>query len=142
MQLLTSMENYPKIGVNIFLIKDGKILLGKRMKKTGYETWSLPGGHFEWGEKLEDCARRELEEETGIVCGNLEFLHLVNDPREDCHYVHINFLAKSWEGEPKLTEPENFSEWSWFDLNNLPDPVFIGHQKFLKAFKDKIFFVD
>ena len=33
---------YPKIGVNIFVIKDGKNLLGKRIGKTEYGTWCLP----------------------------------------------------------------------------------------------------
>lgn len=135
-------KTYPKIGVNVFVLKDGKLLLGKRIGKTGYGTWCLPGGHFEWGESLANAATRELEEETSIKSNNLQFLHLVNEPRKDTHYVHVDFLAKNWEGEPKVTEPEKFAEWNWFDLNNLPNPIFIGHQKLIPAFIQKITFQD
>lgn len=133
---------YPRIGVNVFVLKDGKVLLGKRIGKRGYGTWCLPGGHFEWGESLAGAAARELEEETSIKSDNLEFLHLVNDPQEETHYVHIDFFAKDWSGEPKVTEPDKFAEWKWFDLDDLPDPIFIGHQKLLPVFIKKIGFLD
>lgn len=136
------MDKFPKIGVNVFVIKDGKLLMGKRIGKTGYGTWCLPGGHFEWGESLASAAARELEEETSIKSNDLEFLHLVNEPRKDTHYVHIDFFAKNWQGEPKVTEPEKFTEWNWFDLNNLPDPIFGGHQKLISVFIQKITFQD
>lgn len=135
-------KTYPKIGVNVFVFKNGKVLLGKRIGKTGYGTWCLPGGHFECGESLIGAAKRELEEETSILSDDLEFLHLVNDPMENVHYVHIDFLAKNWEGEPKVMEPEKFAEWNWFDLNNLPEEIFIGHQKLIPAFIQKITFQD
>lgn len=135
-------KTYPKIGVNVFVLKDGKLLLGKRIGKTGYGTWCLPGGHFEIGESLAGAAARELEEETSIKSDDLQFLHLVNEPRQNTHYVHIDFLAKNWGGEPKVTEPEKFAEWNWFDLNNLLDPIFIGHQKLIPAFIQKITFQD
>lgn len=136
------MDKFPKIGVNVFVFKDGKLLLGKRIGKTGYGTWCLPGGHFEWGETLVGAAARELEEETSIQSEDLQFLHLVNEPRQDTHYVHIDFLAKNWHGEPKVMEPDKFAEWNWFDLNDLPDPIFVGHQKLIPAFMQKITFQD
>lgn len=126
----------------MFVFKNRKVLLGKRIGKTGYGTWCLPGGHFEYGESLIDAAKRELEEETSILADDLEFLHLVNDPMKNVHYVHIDFLAKKWAGEPKVTEPEKFAEWEWFDLNNLPKEIFIGHQKLIPAFVEKMGFVD
>lgn len=137
-----SQKLYPKIGVNVFAVKDGRILLGKRIGKRGNGTWGLPGGHLEYGESLADGAKRELEEETGLQARHLEFLHLVNDPTEESHYLHIDFLATKWEGEPKVTEPEKFAEWQWFDLEKLPEPIFIGHQKLIPAFRQKISFLD
>ena len=133
---------YPKIGVNVFVLRDGKILLGKRIGKTGYGTWCLPGGHFEYGESLAGAAERELEEETSIVSSHLRFLHLVNDPMEHAHYVHIDFIADEWTGEPRVTEPDKFAEWKFFDLNNLPTEIFIGHQKLIPAFMNSIAFID
>lgn len=131
-----------KIGVNVFLIKDGRILLGKRIGKTGYGTWCLPGGHLEYGESLGDAAKRELKEETGITAENVEFLHIINDVQYGDHYIHINFLAKNFEGEVKVTEPDKFSEWKWFSIDYLPENMFAGHQKFVPAYVKKRAFVD
>lgn len=132
----------PKIGVNVFVFKDNKILLGKRIGKTGYGTWCLPGGHFEWGESLTAAAKRELKEETGLVAKTIYFLHLINDPLDSTHYVHINFLAKTWKGKPKVTEPDKFETWKWFDLDKIPDDIFIGHKKFLPAYFEKVVIYD
>lgn len=132
----------PKIGVNVFVIQSNKLLLGKRIGKTGYGTWGLPGGHFELGESLIGAAKRELEEETSLISNELEFLHLVNDPREDSHYVHFSFLAKQWQGKPVVTEPDKFAEWKWFAFKALPEEIFIGHQKLIPAFLNKIVFID
>jgi 8-oxo-dGTP diphosphatase len=137
------LENQiPKIGVNVFVIKDNKILLGKRIGKTGFGTWCLPGGHFEFGESLIDAAKRELKEETGLSANKLEFLHLINDPLEKVHYVHINFIAKDFEGVPVVAEKDKFSEWTWFEIDNLPEPIFVGHKKFVPALLSKDIFID
>ena len=140
-------KKYPKIGINIFLFnKENKLLMGKRIGKTGFGSWCLPGGHFEWGESFEACAKRELKEETSIIGVNLKYLHLINDPKtntnDNTHYVHINFIAKKWHGSPKVTEPDKFEQWKWFDLDKLPKEVFIGQQKSILAFFKKHKYVD
>ncbi len=131
-----------KIGTNVFLIKDNKILLGKRIGKIGYGTWCLPGGHVEYGESLIDAARREVKEETGITLENLDFLHLINDHGKEAHYIHINFIAKDFYGEAKATEPDKFAEWKWFEINHLPEKIFFGHQKFIPAYLKGLIFID
>ena len=56
----------PKVGVGVAVVKDGKVLLGKRKNAHGEGTWSFPGGHLEYKESWEDCAIREtLEEKIG-----------------------------------------------------------------------------
>ena len=133
----TPEKPHIKIGVNVFLIRDNKILFGRRIGKTGYSTWCLPGGHLEYGESTVSGAKRELEEETGIKVQELEFLHIINDPHEDRHYIHINFLVKDFEGEPKVMEPDKFSEWKWFAPHALPDPIFDGHKNFVPTYINK-----
>lgn len=131
-----------RIGVNVFVFNtENKLLLGKRIGKVGYGTWCLPGGHFEFGEHLSEAAKRELKEETSLEASELEFIQMLNQPGTAVHYVHMNFLAKKWSGEPKLTEPNKFAEWKWFDLNNLPE-MFEGHEQFIPAFKEKIAYID
>ena len=60
------MENRPRIGVVVIIKKDNKILFGKRKGSHGEGSWSFPGGHLEFNENIEDCAVREVLEETGI----------------------------------------------------------------------------
>ncbi len=127
------------IGVNVFVVKNGKILLGKRKNVAGHGDWGLPGGHLEKNEKMEDGALRELEEETGLKA-NLKFINLTNGRGVEPQYIHVGFLAEKVIGKPQLKEPEKCSEWKWFDLNELPTNLFIGHKKSIKAFiKNKEF---
>lgn len=134
-------EKLIKIGVNTFLIKDNRILLGKRLSKAGFGTWGLPGGHPEPGEQLIEGAKRELYEETGIKAIKLEFLQLINNPEQDEHYIQINFMAKEWFGEPEVKEPDKCERWEWFDLENLPKEIFYGHKAFIPAYKQKVGFI-
>lgn len=49
------------------VIKDGKVLVAKRIKGGSLsEKWEFPGGKNRWGESLEDTLRREYEEELGV----------------------------------------------------------------------------
>ncbi len=56
----------PRVGVGILVIKEGKILLGQRKGAHGSGCYSPPGGHLEFKETVEQCAIRELIEETGL----------------------------------------------------------------------------
>ena len=50
----------PKVGLAVIVYKDGKILMGKRIGSHGVNTWSFPGGHLEFLETFEECAKREV----------------------------------------------------------------------------------
>ena len=136
-----------RIGVNMFVVRRGELLLGKRKGNNGGGFWGLPGGHLEYNESMEGCARRELQEETGLTAKKLTFLHAVNDSRQyenDRHYVHFCFLAHGVVGESKLMEPEKCYEWRWFDLKKLPKPeeIFVGHCRLIPAYLKKQVFLD
>jgi len=140
------MSEYVKfnVGTNVFVLRGNKLLLGKRKNVYGAGSWGLPGGHLEYKEDMKQAAQRELKEETGLEAVSFEFVNLVNDTRQDEHYLQVGFLAKdvASDAEPKLMEPDRCEEWKWFGLDNLPENIFVGHIEQIKAFKENNNFVD
>ncbi len=61
----------------------------------GKGTWSLPGGHLEFGETFEQCATREIAEETGLELEHVRYLTAVESmfAAERKHYVTIFMVA-------------------------------------------------
>jgi len=66
-------QNRPGVGVGVIIVKDNKVLLGKRKNAHGEGDWAFPGGHLEMNETWEDCVKREVMEETGIEIKNIRF---------------------------------------------------------------------
>jgi 8-oxo-dGTP diphosphatase len=137
-------DKYEKfhVGVNVFVIKNGQLLLGKRKNIYGSGSWNLPGGHLEKNEKMEDGALRELFEETGLKGERAVFLNLVNDIREDEHYLQIGFFVEDFSGEVQVSEPDRCERWEWFDFDDLPKEIFVAHKKQIASFFEKKNFVD
>jgi len=122
-----------RVGTSVLIFKDGKVLFGKRLHAHGDHTWAPPGGHLEFGESWEECARREAKEETGLELGALKFLTATNDIfiKENKHYITL-YLRAETTGEPQLLEPEKCAGWQWFDPAHLPTPLFIPIINLLK----------
>lgn len=122
-----SKENRPRVGLGVIVRKDGKVLMGKRKNAHGEGTWCFPGGHLEFGESWEECARREVREEVGVEVRELSLAHVTNDifSEEDKHYITL-FLVGDWvSGEVMLCEPDKNEQWGWFPWEALPQPLFI-----------------
>jgi len=123
-------EERPKVGIGVWILKDGKVLLGKRKGSHGEGTWAPPGGHLEFGESWEECALREVGEEAGIKIKNLRFVAATNDVFKDSgkHYVTIYILSDFESGEPENLEPEKLEKWDWFEWDSFPEPLFLPVQ--------------
>jgi 8-oxo-dGTP diphosphatase len=128
------MEERPKVGVGVIVVKDGKVLLGKRKNAHGEGAWSFPGGHLEFKETWEACARREVMEETNLQIKNLRFGTATNDifEKEKKHYVTLIMLSDYESGDLKVLEPDKCESWEWFSWDNLPQPFFIPIQHLIK----------
>lgn len=115
----------PLVGICIVIVKNGKILLGKRRGSHGEGEYSTPGGHLEHGESFAACAAREVLEETGLQIGRTRFLRVLNcmtyTPK---HYVDIAFAAEWKAGNPQVLEPDKVERWDWYDPHELPSPLF------------------
>ena len=108
-------DQRPLVGVAVIVIKDGKVLLGKRINAHGAGTWQFPGGHLEFGETIEACARREVFEETRLRISHLRMGPYTNDyfEAEDKHYVTLYMLADYQAGELTRNEPHKCERWEW-----------------------------
>lgn len=125
-----------KVGIGVFILKDGKVLLGKRQGSHGAGEYAGPGGHLEYMESFEDCAKRETLEETGIEITNVRFLCLSNLKQyAPKHYVDVGLLADWKSGEVRVMEPDKVESWDWYDLDNLPGELFAAEPHYLAAIK-------
>ncbi|MCL2351971.1 MAG: NUDIX hydrolase [Firmicutes bacterium] len=126
------------VGASVFVYRDGKVLLQKRKDN---RCWAKHGGAVEIGEEVEDAARRELREETGLVAGNLELLGIFSG--EDMLYTYPNgdevyivdavYICSEFSGE-LLPETDETSELRWFDIYGIPDEISPPDRNALKKF--------
>lgn len=137
------------VGCGIMLLRDGKLLLGKRhddsekasSKLKGAGTWTMPGGKLDFGETFEEGAKRELLEETGILLKKARVICVNQDIIETAHFITIGLFAEEFEGEAEVMEPDEITEWRWFALDNLPSPLFFPSSKVLENYRQKKFYI-
>tara|TARA_B110001452_G_scaffold120245_1_gene99797 strand:- start:1224 stop:1640 length:417 start_codon:yes stop_codon:yes gene_type:complete len=122
------MMNVVRVGVGVIVRRaDGRFLLGERLSSLGSGKVAFPGGHLELNESWDQCARREVMEETGITIEAARHVATTNDIMQDDgkHYITIFMLATAPEGvEPQNLEPEKCKGWSWAswaEVRELPD---------------------
>jgi 3-methyladenine DNA glycosylase AlkD/ADP-ribose pyrophosphatase YjhB (NUDIX family) len=124
----------PGIGVGVIVLKDDRVLLGKRKNVHGAGSWQFPGGHLEYHESIEECARRETLEETGLQIKNLRYGPYTNDifRAEQKHYVTLYVIAEYESGTVEIREPERCEKWEWFEWTAFPQPLFLPIRNLLK----------
>lgn len=98
--------------------------------KREYNEWEFPGGKLDGAETSEQCARRELWEETGIEARELEQLFYI-DHRDK--FGCIMFVTGDWAAIPRLKEPDKHSALGWFKLDALPTPLTKDTQASIEA---------
>jgi len=124
----------PGVGIGVFVRKDDKILLQKRIGAHGTGTWSLPGGHMEYGETPEQTAARETKEEVNVDIVNPRIIGITNDVHEveEKHYVTIFLESEYAGGELRINEPKKTAEIGWFSADSLPTPLFLPLKSFIE----------
>lgn len=130
--------------VNLFLIKDGSILLQRRAK-TGWMDgmYGVPAGHVEGKETIIGALIREAKEEIGITLyeKDLKVAHIMHRiSTDDRVYFDIILTAHAWSGEIQNLEPDKHDEVRWFPLNQLPENLIPYFKRSLERMEKGIFF--
>ncbi|HBF31491.1 NUDIX domain-containing protein [Rhizobium sp.] len=117
--------DFPGVGVGLAILRDGKLLLYKRMRPPEVGYWNIVGGKVDVLEPSELAAKREAEEETGLSIGKIEFVSVTEQIVEaDCqHWISLLYKTDDVAGEAQLTEPDKLSDFGWFALDDLPEPL-------------------
>lgn len=104
-------------------VQDGRVLLVPHPQRDGRTRWYIPGGGLEVGESLEEAARREMREETGLEIALQGILDVSEVIRSDGHGLHVCFRARIVGGElrPEPSRPDHLPRWfSRPELEALP----------------------
>lgn len=126
-------------------VKDGRVLLGMKKRGFGAGRWNGFGGKVEAGETIEEAAKREMQEECGIVITEMEQVGIhefeFEKNRGEILEVHV-FRVDAWSGESEETEE---MEPRWFAFADIPYdtmwpddrywlPLFLEGKKFRTKF--------
>ena len=115
------------VGSGVFVYKDGKLLLQRRKDNN---CWAIHGGSVDIGEVVEDAAKRELKEETGLTANKLELFGVFSGENmmytypngDEVYIVAVTHLCTDFSGELN-PEANEVLELKWFDINDLPKDI-------------------
>ncbi|QEM68640.1 NUDIX hydrolase [Geobacter sp. FeAm09] len=117
---------FPTVDI-IIEIHDRIVLIERKNPPHG---WALPGGFVDYGESLEDAARREAREETTLEIGDLRLLGCYSDPSRDArmHTISTVFMARG-SGTPRAAD--DAADLALFTLEQLPARLCFDHARIL-----------
>jgi 8-oxo-dGTP pyrophosphatase MutT (NUDIX family) len=131
---LQRMPDAVRAGTNAAIFNElGQLAMQKR-SDNGF--WCMPGGNMDAGESIEDCAVREVFEETGLVVKVKRLIGIYSDPKAYTimsypdgsliQYVIVLFECEFVSGE--LCVSEEGTEVAWVDPNALPENTLLSHR--------------
>jgi 8-oxo-dGTP diphosphatase len=124
-----------RVGVGVIIkdpLKPNHIFAGIRRGSHGEGMLALPGGHLERFETWEECAQREVIEETGLILqkDKIQFGYVTNDmmKSEDKHYVTIFMMGECSDSieRPKNLEPHKCQGWDSYHWDTLREMIILG----------------
>ena len=135
MDYIENQLQSPFATVDTIIEINGEIVLIKRTNPP--YGWAIPGGFVDYGESLEDAAKREALEETSLKVENITQFHTYSDPKRDPRFQTISTVyTATATGTPKADS--DAAEVKLFKENNLPEQMAFDHRQILNDyFKSK-----
>ncbi|KAA0955413.1 NUDIX domain-containing protein [Sporosarcina sp. ANT_H38] len=111
---------------------ENRVLMQKRSDNG---QWGFPGGFMELGESVQDTARREIYEETGLKLDEIEVFRIYSGPQYDKTFsngdqvslVHFSFICKRYSGDLVESNDESI-ENIFYSLEELPENIYTDHK--------------
>jgi 8-oxo-dGTP pyrophosphatase MutT (NUDIX family) len=118
-------KKFQLCGASIIVYKDNQVLLQQRKDN---KCWGYHGGAVEMGERVEDAARRELLEETGLLAKDLTLYGVFSGPEQyniypdgnEAYIIDIVYLCNEFIGDLHEQESEVIG-LNWFDFDKIPE---------------------
>ena len=127
----------PRVGCGAAIVRNGQILLIKRLRPPEAGYWSLPGGKVDFLERVADAVVREIREEIGVAIALERSLGVVEMVGlDDQHWVSPIYLARIVAGEPRVCEPTKHASVVWFPLTQPPAPLSVAARDAFAALAD------
>jgi len=126
------------VGAGVLVYKAGKLLLQRRKDN---RRWAIHGGNVDIGEIVEEAAKRELREETGLIANELKLFGVFSGENmmytypngDDVYIVGVVYTCNDFSGE-LIPDPKEVLELKWFDIDDLPEEISPIDVDAIKAF--------
>lgn len=135
---------YPRPAVTVDIVvvtRDARprVLLIRRKHAPFAGMWAIPGGFVDMDESLEDAARRELREETGVASKRLEQLATFGDPGRDPRgrTISVVYFTRVDAAKVQPRGADDAKEAAWHDLARLPKLAF-DHREILNLVRMRL----
>ena len=126
----------PSVGVCVMIVRDGKILLGRRSGRLFKGKWALPGGFMEFDEDFLTATRREAKEETGLDVEITSILNVAtNYLTRDLHTLSIVCVASPVGGDE--APDDDISELRWVDMEGpFPPMAYEADEHIIRRYRE------
>ncbi len=125
----------PILTVDGIIVDGKKVLLVKRNHSPFIGYWVLPGGHVDYGERVEQALTREMKEELGVGVEIKKLFGVYSDPKRDPRYHTTSVVYVCTKNKGKIKIDYEASDFKFFSLDALPEKIGFDHQKVLNDFK-------